>query len=99
MKKNWNKFLPIGSVVMLKNTKKPLMIMGYLQSFNVDSVVFDYIGCLFPEGVLLSNKNPLFNHNDIDTVIYRGYVNDDTVLFHALLKKGLEDGANVSNNN
>ena len=49
------KLLPIGTVVYLKDGKKPLMIIGFCAMS--DSKVFDYSGCLYPEGVISSDIN------------------------------------------
>ena len=47
-----DKFLTIGSVVMLKGGDKRAMITGYLPIPNNSGKLemFDYIGCIFPEG-------------------------------------------------
>ena len=43
--------LPIGSVVLLKNSTKKLMIMGFAQvAAENQEKVYDYVGCVFPEG-------------------------------------------------
>ena len=47
------KYLPIGTVVMLKGGKKRLMISGFCSISADDSkVIYDYSGCMFPEGFL-----------------------------------------------
>ena len=54
--------LPIGTVVLLKNSTKKVMIIGFAQvSANDPSKVFDYVGCLFPEGYVGPDKTYLFN--------------------------------------
>ena len=46
------KELPIGTVVMLVGGSKKVMITGY-RSKNADAdKVFDYNGCVFPEGLM-----------------------------------------------
>ena len=45
------KFLPIGSVVKLKDGQKRLMITGFLpieQNEKGEKNVWDYSGCLYP---------------------------------------------------
>ena len=44
----FKKYLPIGSVVLLKNANKRLMIYGRLQKAEDSDSVRDYIGCLYP---------------------------------------------------
>ena len=45
--------LPIGSVVTLKEGTKRLMIIGRLQQNVRTKKVYDYAGCLWPEGYTL----------------------------------------------
>lgn len=72
-----DKYLPIGTVVLLENGKKELMITGYLVSENNNSnVVYDYSGCLYPEGIISSNQNAVFNHSQIREVLFKGYDSD-----------------------
>lgn len=66
--------LPIGSVVMLKNAEKPLMIYGIKQlDTNNPNVEYDYIGVLYPEGNIGSDFHYLFNHDDIAEIQFKGY--------------------------
>ena len=68
--------LPIGSVVLLRNGKKKLMIIGIKQADAENpSVVFDYSGVMYPEGYLGEKSFFLFDHKDICDVIYNGYTN------------------------
>lgn len=43
--------LPIGSVVTLKEGTKKLMIIGRLQQNVNTQKIYDYAGCLWPEGI------------------------------------------------
>ena len=75
---NLEKFLPIGTVCSLKETKKRVMIVGFLAtSPTINNEVKDYIGCIYPEGIISSDTNLLFNHNDIDKVFYMGYSDEE----------------------
>ena len=77
MNERFKKYLPIGSVVLLKNAKKRIMITGLIAtSIEKEAKTFDYMGCLYPEGVIKSNESLLFNHDQIDKIYYIGY-NDD----------------------
>ncbi len=70
--------LPIGSVVMLKGANQELMITGTCIGQEIDgkTEVHDYLGCLWPMGVLDTNKNFVFNRDEIDKVIFKGLEND-----------------------
>ena len=66
-------FLPIGSIVLLTNTLKKVMITGYLVVSNNNSkIVYDYAGCMYPEGVISSEQVIVFNRNQIKEVIHMG---------------------------
>lgn len=74
--------LPIGSVVMLKNAEKAVMIYGIkqLDADNPD-LEYDYIGVLYPEGNIGENFQYLFNHEDIDRILFKGYETEELKTF------------------
>lgn len=72
-------FLPIGTIVLLKNGTKRVMITGYLPIVMNEEVFFDYCGCIYPEGYLDSSSMPLFNRDNIDKIIYMGNKDDEEV--------------------
>lgn len=80
---NNNKFLPIGTVVMLKEGKKRVMITGFLSMAGEanNQKVYDYSGCIYPEGFLSSNQVCLFNHEQIDTVYFKGFIDEEEISF------------------
>lgn len=89
MGEQYKKYLPIGSVVMLKKGKKRLMITGYAQiDINKIDQVFDYCGCMFPEGVISTQNTLLFNHSDIERIFCIGFSDDEQKEFN---KKLLEN--------
>lgn len=82
---NKEKFLPIGTVVLLKNGKKELMIISYCMMpngdvydkfgkvENHDNQVFDYGACLYPEGLITTDQIFAFNHEQIEKICFTGY--------------------------
>ena len=66
------KLLPIGSVIMLREAKKPLMILGVCQTAVEENKLYDYIGVLWPEGNIGTEGQFLFNHEDIEKILFRG---------------------------
>lgn len=70
---NRNTLLPIGSVVLLKNSTKRVMITGLLQRQNGTGTLWDYCACYYPEGIIDPNKLFLFNHEQIDVVFFIGF--------------------------
>lgn len=67
-------YLPIGTVVLLNNGNKKLMIFGIIQS-NMDdkSESYDYIGVPYPEGNMGPDYQYLFHHKDIKEIYFRGF--------------------------
>lgn len=82
MNNNLGKFLPIGTVVLLKGGKKRLMITGFC-SFDEEKKdkAYDYTGCLYPEGIISSKQMALFNHNQIEKVFYLGLRDEEEQKF------------------
>lgn len=62
--------LPIGSVVILKDATKKLVIIGILQVNPSENKIYDYLGVPYPEGYVGSDNNFLFNHSDINDIIF-----------------------------
>ena len=72
--------LPIGSVIKLKYAEKLIMIFGIMQtvtSIDGSAVKYDYIGVTYPVGYLSPKLFLGFDHDQIETIIFKGYENDD----------------------
>lgn len=78
--------LPIGSVVLLKNAKKRLMISGYLALIG-NNEYYDYVGNIYPEGFISSDTTALFNKEDIDRVYSIGFADGETLEYLKFLKE------------
>ncbi len=86
------RFLPAGSVVLLKDSTKKVIIMGYCQAKATDRTqVFDYCGAPFPEGYMSVDKVYLFNHEQIEEIYFVGYMDEEQKLFMEKLTKFRED--------
>lgn len=71
-------YLPIGSVVILKNGYKKIMIYGRLQyQITSSAKLWDYVGCLYPEGYISDDYNIFFNRSEIQNIVYLGYEDKD----------------------
>lgn len=80
------KYLPIGTVVMLKGGSKRVMITGFCSMPAEDNAtMFDYAGCMYPEGFLSSDQTALFNHDQIETIYHLGLVDDEEKQFKTTL--------------
>ncbi|MCI8667689.1 MAG: DUF4176 domain-containing protein [Dorea sp.] len=74
--------LPIGSIVLLEEGEKRLMISGIMQSdASGNGEEYDYLGVLYPEGHIGDQFQYLFNHKDISEIIFRGFEDDERVEF------------------
>ena len=81
-------YLPLGSVVLLHEGKKRLMIYGRKQLNPSDNKIYDYIGCLYPEGNIESNTAFLFNNENIRQVFFLGLQDKEEADFgESFLKK------------
>lgn len=80
--------LPIGSIVLLKDGEKRLMINGIMQTDvgNTENS-YDYMGVLYPEGHIGEGFQYLFNHEDISEIIFRGYEDSERFEFIDKLTK------------
>lgn len=78
----FKKLLPIGSIVLLKGGVKKLMVIGLKPVKQEEpDVVYDYIAVMYPEGFLSAEHNFLFNHDDINDVVFTGYKNPEREAF------------------
>ncbi len=76
-----SKYLPIGTVVLLKGGTKRVMIYGFCCKGEGSDKIYDYVGCLSPEGFISANKNLLFDHEQIDKIINMGLVDEEEKKF------------------
>ncbi len=97
-----NKFLPIGTVVLLKGGKRELMITSYCimpsgdvydknGKIDVKGQIFDYGACFYPEGMVTSDQLFAFNHDQIERVCFKGYDTDKYREISYVLNGGLEE--------
>lgn len=85
-------YLPIGSVVLLKNAKKRVMVTGFYVKENEKSEkVYDYVGVMYPEGVIQSDKNLVFNNDQIEKIYFSGFSDIEEQEFKQRLYKLIED--------
>ena len=96
------KFLPIGTVVLLKGGKRELMINSYCimpagEAYDKNGKVdvagqfFDYGACFYPEGMVKSDQLFAFNHEQIDRICFKGYETDNQKELSKVLNGGLEE--------
>lgn len=85
-------YLPIGSIVLLKDAQKKVMITGYTPiDMETKNKIYEYLGCVFPEGIIKSDENILFDTKDIDKIFFKGFVNEEQENFITEVKEILEN--------
>lgn len=85
-----NKFLPVGTVCRLKGATACLMIIGFCVNKEGDnSKIYDYLGCMYPQGMIAQDTNFLFDHSQIEEILYKGLVNDQEREFKLKLNEFL----------
>lgn len=85
---NIKDLLPIGTVVLLKNGEKRLMIAGIKQMDTEDATKeYDYYGVMYPEGHVGENFQYLFNHEDIAEIYFKGFEDEERERFLDQLAK------------
>lgn len=81
------KYLPIGTVVMLKGGKKRVMITGFCAiSEQNKEKIWDYSGCMYPEGFLDSKQTGLFDHEQIEKIYHIGLIDEEEEEFKNKMK-------------
>lgn len=84
------KFLPVGSVVLLKEATRPIVIIGYMIAEDGAKDVWDYMGCAYPIGVVRNDRNLLFQKDQIDKILFKGYMDDEGNKFLEDLEESVE---------
>jgi len=77
------KLLPIGSVVLVKEAEKRLMIIGIMAADQETGIDYDYLAVPYPEGYISDEYRFLFNHEDIDEMSFYGFVDQELQSFRA----------------
>lgn len=69
-----DKYLPIGTIIELKNNEEKLLfIVGYHNLDVKNNVLYDYAAYPYPIGIVDPKKRILFNHDSINKIVYMGY--------------------------
>lgn len=79
-----DKYLPIGTLVLLKNDFVMYMIIGYLNK-NENGEIKEYVLVPFPYGLMADKMVSYFNHSDIERILFIGYKNEKYNEFNLIL--------------
>ena len=84
--------LPIGSVVLLGESTKRVMIVGVCQRGGEDgNTLWDYCGVLFPEGYFGADEMYMFNSDQITQIFALGYQDGEQLVFKAKADEVLKE--------
>ena len=78
--------LPIGSIVLLKESSKRLMIYGRLQREVDGERIWDYIACFYPEGNINPDHSFLFDHSQIENIYFLGFQDEEEMKFQQYMQ-------------
>lgn len=92
------KYLPIGTICILKGRNRKYMIVGFYSLEYLGNVkMYDYIAYPYPEGKLLESQAISFNHYDIINIDFMGYTTDEYNEFNRkLLEPSFKDNKAVT---
>lgn len=82
--------LPVGSVVLLKNAQKKIVVIGLMPIKHIEAgkdVAYDYVGVPYPEGYIGQESAMLFNHDSIEEITFRGYSNAERLVLIETIQK------------
>ena len=79
--------LPIGSVVLLKEGNKRLMICGRIQTKDGEDTIYDYSACMYPEGIVDPSSMFFFNNDAIETVFFLGFQDSEGMAYTEALNQ------------
>ena len=92
------KYLPIGTIVKLRKFNIYVMIGGFKAKTKEGDRSFDYIGCTYPIGITNPDQMVLFNHPQIEELVFMGFEDNRDLKFKKVLSDADYDkkGANVT---
>lgn len=74
------RILSVGSVVELIHIPKhQFVILGYFQ--KVQGEIYDYIGTLYPNGMIGEDSCVVFRKEEISKVLFEGYLDEEGEAF------------------
>lgn len=76
------KYLPIGTVVKLKEVDKLALIAGYFpRGTSREGYVWDYSAFPYPEGMIDNDKVIQFDNESIEKIVVMGYQDEKQMQF------------------
>lgn len=63
----------IGTICKIKNSDIKVVIIGYNGNPVPGNHLYDYVGCLYPEGYTSAERLCFFDNNHIGNIVFNGY--------------------------
>lgn len=80
-----NELLPVGSVVRLEDADALVMVIGFKPTF--DDVEADYLGVIYPQGLVSDDAALAFDADTISEVVSRGYWDEEGEAARSALRR------------
>lgn len=81
------RFLPLGTVLKLdqESAEKIMIVSRMVRKVNEDDKMWDYCGCLVPQGINNQAELKFFNHSDIRQLLFIGFQDEDELKYSTAL--------------
>ncbi|MBR3104508.1 MAG: DUF4176 domain-containing protein [Lachnospiraceae bacterium] len=83
--------LPCGSIVKLKDGERYMMICGRVVAADGSDRIFDYVGCLYPEGMSMPDNMYFFDRDAIERILFIGFQDEEELAFREEVLEQLGD--------
>ncbi|MCI6274485.1 MAG: DUF4176 domain-containing protein [Coriobacteriaceae bacterium] len=83
-------FLPVGSVVRLKDGDRPIVVAGCMAVDGITGRYWDYMGYPWPEGRQDASKDYFFDSGMVAEVMQIGFLDRDALDYQVLLSAASE---------
>ncbi len=86
------KYLPIGTVVKLKEVDKLALIAGYFpRGTSREGYVWDYSAFPYPEGMIDNDKVIQFDNESIEKIVVMGYQDEKQMQFIRVIMNNADE--------
>lgn len=94
------KYLPIGTVVKLKEVDKLALIAGYFpRGASREGYVWDYSAFPYPEGMIDNDKVLQFDNESIEKIVVMGYQDEKQMQFMRVMMNKADELKSYGKNN
>ena len=85
----YKNMLPIGSVIRAEGGERYLMICGRIVCSEDSDTIYDYCGCLYPEGITGSDNMFFFNRDAIEQILFIGFQDPQEIEYRTEILENL----------